>query len=176
MSPLSEPRPGDFFLVKIHGTVGWLIRLGQWLDGGEFADYEHAAVYLGDGRVMEAEPGGARVVQLSVYDNDKLEWSSGLIDLTDDQREAIVSAAYGYRNVPYSFLDYLSLALARLRIRAPFVKQMVAQTRHMICSQLVDQCYEDAGVHLFEDHRWPGDVIPADLYRLLQEKRRSRGN
>jgi hypothetical protein len=38
----------------------------------------------------------------------------------------------------------------------------------MICSQLVDQCYQDAGVHLFADGRWPGDVTPADLYRLIR--------
>jgi len=39
----------------------------------------------------------------------------------------------------------------------------VAGTGHIICSQLVDQCYLDAGVHLFDDGRFVGDVTPGDL-------------
>jgi hypothetical protein len=37
----------------------------------------------------------------------------------------------------------------------------------MICSQLVDRCYDIAGVHLFDDGRKPGDVSPGDLSRCL---------
>lgn len=169
MSPRSEPRPGDFALVRIHGGIGWLIRLGQWLDGGVYADYEHAFVYVGDGEVVEAEPGGARRVPLSTYDGEELVWSSYVVSLTESQRAAIVASALRYVGTPYSFLDYLSLLVARLRLPFPSVKKYVKRTGHMICSQLVDQCYQDAGVHLFADGRWPGDVIPADLYRLLDQ-------
>ncbi|MBC3841485.1 hypothetical protein GXW82_17935 [Streptacidiphilus sp. 4-A2] len=154
-------------MVRISGDVGGLIRFGQWLNGDGFANFEHAFISVGDGQLVEAQPGGARLAPLTEYDGRQAEWSTGRQALTGEQRAALVAAAHRYVGVPYSFLDYGSLALARLRLRPGFVKRYVADTRHMICSQLVDQCYQDAGIHLFRDGRIPGDVTPADLHRLL---------
>lgn len=152
----------------MHGTAGALIHLGQWLNGNGFADYEHAFVLVGDDEVVEAEPGGARLAPVSTYAGRPLRWSSGHIQLTSDQRAAIVTAARGYLGVPYSFLDYAALAAHRFRLPGTAsLKDYIADTRHQICSQLVDQCYQDAGVHLFRDGRWPGYVTPADLNGLL---------
>ncbi|QMU69514.1 hypothetical protein [Streptacidiphilus sp. P02-A3a] len=162
-----QPLPGDFAVIRIAGDVGRLIRLGQWLNGDGYANYEHAFIYLGDGDLVEAEPGGARLSPLTEYDGCSPYWSTGRIALTEEQREALVAAAHRYVGVPYSFLDYGSIALARFHLRLPAVKRYVADTHHMICSQLVDQCYQDAGVHLFADGRIPGDVTPGDLYRLI---------
>ncbi len=39
----------------------------------------------------------------------------------------------------------------------------------MICSQLVDQSYQDAGVHLFSDGRWSGYVTPGALFERLAD-------
>ncbi len=150
------------------GGAGRLIRLGQWLNGDGFADFEHAFVLVGGGELVEAEPGGARSAPLSEYDGRSIRWSTGRLQLTDDQRTAIVAAARGYLGVPYSFLDYAALAAHRFRLPGnSLVKGYVADTRHQICSQLVDQCYRDAGVQLFHDGRWPGYVTPADLNGLL---------
>ncbi|WP_431679392.1 hypothetical protein [Kitasatospora sp. KL5] len=150
------------------GHVGRLIRVGQWLNGDGFADYEHAFVYVGGGELVEAQPGGAELRPLSVYDRRSALWSSGRYDLTDAQRAAIVAAARGYVGVGYSVADYFALAAHRFRLPVgPLIKNYVASSRHMICSQLVDQCYLDAGVHLFSDGRWPGYVTPADLAGLL---------
>ena len=166
--PLSLSLPGDFAVVRIPGDVGRLIRFGQWLDGCGYEDYEHAFVAVGDGQLVEAQPGGARLAPLTQYDDYRPLWSTGRIALTEEQREHLVAAAHSYIGVPYSFLDYGSLALARLRLRPPVVRRFVADTRHMICSQLVDQCYLDAGVHLFDDGRIAGDVTPGDLYELIR--------
>jgi len=163
-----DARPGDFGLVRMEGHVGRMIRVGQWLNGDGFADFEHAFVYVGDNRIVEAQPGGARETGLADYDGRPIAWSTGKVPVTDEQRAAIVDAAYSYLGVPYSFADYVSLTLARFHLRLPFVRRYVAATGHMICSQLVDQCYQDAGVHLFADRRWPGDVTPGDLYRLIR--------
>ncbi len=151
------------------GRVGRLIRIGQWLNGDGFADYEHAFVYVGDGDLVQAEPGGAVLAPLTDYDGRPTLWSTGHIPLDDEQRRAVVAAARGYLGVPYSMTDYLALAAHRFRLPvSPLVKDYVADTRHMICSQLVDQCYRDAGVRLFTDARWPGYVTPADLAGLLR--------
>lgn len=166
--PVPVPRPGDFAVAHMNGQAGRLIRLGQWLNGDGIADFEHAFVLVSNDELVEAEPGGARLASLSEYDGRQVRWSSGHFELTDDQRAAIVAAARGYVGVPYSFLDYAALAAHRFRLPGgPLLKGYVADTRHQICSQLVDQCYRDAGVQLFHDGRWPGYVTPADLNRLL---------
>lgn len=171
-----QHQPGDIILTQITGRIGKLIEFGQWLNGNGFIDFEHAALYKGDGTVIEAEPGGARERPLSDYTGRPQFWSTGILQLTDTQRMLIVNAAVGYtkanggKGVPYSFLDYDALAAHRLGIPVPGLQRYIASTGHMICSQLVDQCYADAGVHLFTDDRWPGYVTPGDLYDLLRSE------
>lgn len=162
-----QPKPGDFAVVHMNGEVGQLIRVAQWLCGKGFADYEHAFILIDDSQLIEAQPGGARKVPLSEYDGRQIEWSSGRIPLTDDQRAKVVAAAVGYLGTPYSFLDYAAIAAHRLYLPIPWLRRYVASTKHMLCSALVDQCFQDAGVQLFRDGRWSGYVTPADLHWLI---------
>jgi cell wall-associated NlpC family hydrolase len=165
----TTPLPGDFGLTQISGDVGRLIRFGQWLDGDGYENFEHAFIYLGDGEIIEAEPGGARITWLSEYNDDTIDWSTGKIPLTDAERTSIVSLARTMEGVPYSFLDYFALATKRLHL-FPLdlaLKDYIKSSNHMICSQLVDRVYDTASVHLFNDGRWEGYVTPGDLYQLL---------
>jgi hypothetical protein len=169
---MTDHMPGDFVLVTQRSDVGKLIRVGQWLNGDGFADYEHAAIYVGNGMLAEEGPKtGARIAPVTEYPADWLLWSSGIIPLTAEQRTAITVAAYQYvrKGTGYSFLDYLALASHRLHIPAPGLRAYVASSGHMICSQYVDQCYLNAGVHLFSDGRWQGYVTPGSLRQLLRE-------
>lgn len=176
-------KPGDFFLVSFDGpnpnltdvpywlSHGGAIRIGQYLDGGGFAQFEHAAIYVGGGKVIQASNNGVNLSDIRTAhksNNDLTFWSSGLINPTDAQRAAIVKAAHGYIGTPYSWVDYAAIAAHHLDILGAdkALKDYVASSKHMICSQLVDQCEADAGVHLF-DNRWAGYVTPADLYNLL---------
>ncbi|MEW1654972.1 MULTISPECIES: hypothetical protein [unclassified Streptomyces] len=162
----THPQPGDIGLTQISGVTGRLIHFGEWINGDGFADYEHAFLVLPDDRLLEAEPGGARIRTLSDHeDSDVLYVCPN--QLTDQQRDRICAAAEHYVGVPYSFLDYLAIATHRIHLPVPGLRRYVASTRHMICSQLVDQCYQDAGVRLFADGRWPGYVTPLALYTLL---------
>ena len=165
-------KPGDFVLAHMSGDVATWIRIGQILNGSGFSDYEHAFVYIGHGNIVEA--GGNGAVLTPYHYGTNVLWSSGIIPLTDVQREAVVTAATGYTGVGYSYADYFALAAHRLHIPAPDLKSYIATSKHMICSQLVDQAYEDAGVHLFKDGRWPGYVTPGDLWQLLQLPDRRR--
>lgn len=139
------PQPGDFGLVAIKGDVGKLIRIGQWLNGDGFNDYEHAFIYIGDGKIVEAEPGGALVSDIHEYDGRFILWSTGLIPLTDLQRSSIVEMALNQIGTPYSFLDYFAIALYRVGIRHPKIANRVISSKHLICSQLVAQDYADSG-------------------------------
>ena len=166
MRPPVQPQPGDFGVVHMDGDSGKLIHLGEMLNGDGFADYEHAFVYVGGGMIVEAEPGGACLAQVH-YAN--VLWSTEYISLTLEERAGIVHAAHNYVGTPYSAADYFAIAARRLKfgLLVPYLHGYVASSKHMICSQLVDQCYSDAGVHLFKDGRWPGYVTPAALAELL---------
>jgi hypothetical protein len=171
-----QPRPGTIGLVRIRGGIGRLIRIGQWLNGDGYADYEHAFVVVGpdlDGRqqLIEAQPGGARLALLTEYDDRHVRFVAPA-GLTDRQRRQIAAAAMDLRYTPYSFLDYLALATHRFRLPVPGLRRYIEDSGHLICSQLVDEAYRRAGIALFADGRWPGYVTPADLGRLLGGEQR----
>jgi hypothetical protein len=167
---MTAPQPGDFAVVSAGGIAGPVVGAAErWLLGaGPYSDYQHAFIFVGgegDRAIIQAEPTGAAYAPLTPH--AKTLWSTGRIELTDDQRDRIVHAAVGYLGTPYSFLDYLAIGLHRLRIPIPHLKAYIGATGHQICSALVDQCYADAGVHLFDDNRWPGFVTPPDLARRI---------
>jgi hypothetical protein len=168
-----EVQPGDFAAVRTRGDVSRLIRVGQFLNGDGFGDWEHAIFYAGGPQdlILEAEPGGARLVPYHYQSGDVL-WSatSPRLDLAPEQRDRAMDTALRYRGIPYSSLDYDALALHRLHIPAPGLKEYIGSTRSMICSQLADQCRLDLGSHLFKDNRWPGYVTPLSLADLIEGK------
>ncbi|MEU0860639.1 hypothetical protein ABZ352_35530 [Streptomyces griseofuscus] len=166
---VTTPQPGDFALTKITGFTGALINAGQYLVG-DGSPVQHAYVYVGDGQIVQAMPGGAECIPLEEA-SEPVIWSTGRIPLTDWDRQGIVFAARCLVGTPYGFLDYASIALAHYHVRPRWVRDFVADSGHLICSQLVDEAYRRAEVQLFPDHRLPGDVTPGDLWKLLQHQR-----
>jgi hypothetical protein len=184
--------PGSFFLARISGVTGYLIQLGQAI-AGDGSRWTHAGIVLdADGTVLEAEPGGARIANLSEYAGRPLlisdapvqTYVAGLNSGTPNGsiasaalfgqvaiRKTIVTEAQKLVGVPYSALDYLALALLHLHLPSSWVRNRVEWSGHMICSQLVDAIYERAGLHLFTDGRLPGDVAPADLAAYAEDYR-----
>lgn len=158
---------GQFGLTKIGGRVGWWIGLGQFLLG-DASTLTHAFVVVGD-HVVEAMPGGAILTPLSYYtDGSKAQDTVfSNLRLTDEQKTAVAREALDLVGTPYSFADYLSLALAHWRIRPRWLRDYIADAGHLICSALVDRAYARAGVQLFADDRPYGDVTPGDLTRCL---------
>ena len=156
-------RPGDFAVVSSPGRGGRLITFLEWANGDGFGPYGHAFIYMGDGKICQAKPSGAAIDPIGTYDT--ILWSSGIIPLTEGQRVAITAYAAHVANMHtgYSWADYAALAAKRLRIPFPHLKAYIAGSGHQICSQLVDSAYVAAGVHLFDDGRWPGMVTPMDL-------------
>lgn len=179
--PPYSPGPGLIGLTRIGGQAGKLIRFGQWLNGDGFSAWEHAFVTLGNGLLVEAEPGGARVAQVTEYSD--VHWCTNIAALAAPaQLQMIADAAkvytqkgpWGPHGVPYSFLDYAALALHRFRLNDPALRRYIATTRHQICSQLADQAYADASIPLFSG-RWEGYVTPGDLYCLDVQLGKTRG-
>lgn len=165
MEKRNDFKVGDFGLVKIKGPVGAFVRLGQWFVG-DFSPWTHAFVYVGHNQVVEAMPQGALLTPLSDYKDREILWSH--IPLTHNQRRAISFHARKLVGTPYSFFDYFSLFAERIGWDTDTFREYVADSGHMICSQLVDEVYKRAGVHLFNDGRLPQDVTPGDLEIMLR--------
>lgn len=160
---MSGPAPGTIGLVPMSGYGGRLIRLGQALNGDGFEDFEHAFVWLGGGMIIEAEPGGARIVPMRY---DGVWWCEGIAGLLDGAARAVVAVkARDLRGVPYSWADYAALTAHRLHVPVPGLNAFVASSGHLICSQLADELYLRLGAHVFDDGRWPGYCTPGSLYR-----------
>jgi len=177
---LTAPQPGDFCCVPISGRVGWAIELGQFLAGDTFQPYDHAEVFVG-----QADTAGPHGYTVSAYPDRRGRrplpcdpavlpgslWSSGILPLTDAQRQGILAWCMSHTEVTYSFLDYLALELHTLHIPAPGLRGRIETSAHLICSQYVDTAWgRGGGVQLFDDGRWPGYVKPGDLAMLLQAK------
>jgi hypothetical protein len=161
---------GSFFLTTVPGWGGYLISLGQAL-AGDPSRWEHAGIVIdADGTVVEAEPGGARIGHLSAYAGQPLLVCDGPVQeaLASESpraglREVVVREARALIGTPYSALDYAALGLLHLHLPSTWVRRRVETSGHLICSALVDRAMCRAGIHLFSDGRYPGDVLPADL-------------
>lgn len=169
------PQPGDIGLTDIPGWGGRLIRLGQWLLGDGYRDYEHAFVVADPATdirrelIVEAMPGGAQYVT-DWHDPARTVY----LRCPDQYRDAVAAAARGFTGVPYSFADYVSLAAHRLHIPTPHLRAYIRDSGHMLCSQLADAAANEGGWHLFTDGRWPGDVTPGDLSALALAQQNGR--
>jgi hypothetical protein len=162
----TTPSVGMIGLTSIHGDVGKLIEVGEWLNGDGFKRWEHAFVSIGGGLIVEAEPGGARVRPYTEYQT--VYWCHGLYKLLDTPAKvaAVEDAAKGYVGVKYSFLDYFALAGKRLHLPHVLLQDYVASTGHMICSQLVARTYWDASAPIYPE--WTGYVDPLALFNRDQ--------
>jgi hypothetical protein len=168
-----SPQPGDIGLVRMPGAGGRAIRIGQWLAGDGYSDYEHVMVLVGSvedrgvAMVMEAMPGGARLTLLSYYTRQgEVLW----LRCPPEHRTAVAAAALALEGTPYSWADYWAVGAHRLHIPAPHLERYIVSSKHLMCAQLADRAADAGGWHLFTDGRWVGDVTPGDLARLARKQ------
>lgn len=180
---LADPKPGDFCCTPAGGDLGTAILIAQRLAGNHHPEYEHAEVYVGQadakaphGYTYSAYPDngtpggrtGKRPLAGPARTMPGFIWSSGIIELSDQQRSGVVSWCEEHADVQYSWEDYGALVLSHLHIVPPGLRDYIASTKRMICSYYADSAMlYGAGVHLFSDGRWPGDVTPGDLADML---------
>jgi uncharacterized protein YycO len=151
------PNVGDYGVVRTSGAAGALIRFGTR------STVNHAFVHIGDGQIVEAQPGGAIISPATNYPD--AIWSHR--DLTDSDRASIAHWAKQQVGVPYGWPDIAALAFACYGITNKQINQRIERMDRLICSQLVDKAYMLAGVHLFDDGRLTQAVTPGDLLNLI---------
>lgn len=178
MSNQVNYQPGWIGLVAISGEVGAAIRFLQWLNSHPVdrwldqegnPNFEHAFVYLGNDMLIEAEPGGARIVNISEYENVDVYWCENIAaTVPAGTLPKVATAAATFEGVPYSFLDYLELTGARLHLPVGLLRDDIAHMNHVICSQLAALSYREAGHDLFPG-KWRDLVAPYDIWALDQQ-------
>lgn len=185
-------RPGDIGLAAIRGRVGAGVLAGQtaidiaallrgrrvehagWITHAYVVTSVHPAAQVA--RVVEAMPTGARAVTIS--GRQRVEPGHAYVRLPDDAgppgwQMAVAAAAERMVGTPYGFAQYLALAVLTVTGARPrgwlarYVNRRDETTGlpvQAICSQLVDEAYRLAGVHLFDDGRPPQYVTPGALW------------
>lgn len=172
-------QPGSFFLSRQSGRGGRLVAAAQSLVRGA-STYTHSGLILDNGQVLEGRPGGARIRTLEsvlnagpilICDRPVREYvlTHAFADAMPGEVELwirlrVVQAARRMEGVPYSWLDYVAIAMAEWRVPGwQLVRRRVETSQRLICSALVDRVYSYAGIALFNDGRLCGDVTPWDL-------------
>lgn len=188
---ITEVKPGSFGLSRIGGLTGKLIAAGQAFSG-DGSRWTHAFVVLDDETVVEAMPGGARIVPIAdrlkhdeiAFADPVAEWAvtrrAELEALFTDEhaptdpelffgyverikREQIVDYARSLEGRGYGYLQYVALGLVALGFDPKWLRRYIASNERMICSQLVDEVYRLSGIKVFDDERLPQQVTPGDL-------------
>lgn len=155
-----EPQIGDYGCVQTNGLVGFLIQLGT------VTKYNHAFIYIGGGKIIEATP--RRGVIISPVTNYKnIAWNIHE-PKTDDQRNALVNEALKYLGRKYSFLSFIIDGLEILHVKVPNrLKSRASKADHVDCSGMVTRVYRTCGFTV-EAMRPAFSIKPSDLiYRLL---------
>lgn len=127
---------GDIIVVHSNTVIGRVIR---WVTNSWAS---HVAVYIGEGFVFEARPGGARTVPLSFYVGKKWEFRSYRLNVDREMKEKFIHHLIQKTGVGYDYGQILSIAAHRL-----FNLELKAQNRQLaICSEIIYQSAREAGI------------------------------
>jgi uncharacterized protein YycO len=157
-----QPQLGDYGVVKTGGFFGKLIRLGT------MSRWNHTFIYIGGNKIVEANPRGVAVSDVSEY--PVIGWNQHE-GLTEEQRQKIYSYAMTTVGKPYNFLVIISIALRILGLKIfANSKLLHSLSKHdgYICSELVAETYAQAGLNLFDkpaDNVTPGDLAERLIYQ-----------
>lgn len=150
------PGLGQLGLVRTKGFSSWLIRTVTR------STINHTITYIGNGEVISCETTGVTVLPVGAFPN--AVWSHFPLEL--GQILDILNFSHAQLGKPYDKLMFVWCGVARLlkvRNTPAWILRRLASQRAWICSQLCDSAFQAAGIHLFEDHRAQGAVVPGDF-------------
>jgi cell wall-associated NlpC family hydrolase len=149
---LKDLRPGDIILNTTSGFVSDAIKVFS------NSNYNHAAIYVGNGQVVEAVAKGVKQTNLKDFLNDDhIERVMVLRrgDLNDTRRQAIADFAISKVGKPYNYGGVLENGLTIKHLNADYPHR-----NNYYCSQLVAAAYSSAGARL---DRETLDLSPGEL-------------
>lgn len=159
------PPAGVYGCVQTRGLLPWLIRATtrSWAN--------HAFMSIGDGQIVEAEPGGVRIRDISEYAGCRIEYNTAE-PMTAEQRAAAAGFAENLRGEPYNWTADGVDGLAALGIRWRFLGRFAQARRSVMCSELVAEAGRAAGLDWLCGQPDPGQVTPGMLARRIAARPR----
>lgn len=156
------PNLGDFCVIG-HGSSLTAMTIETFTG----SPYYHAAIFVGNGDVIEARPEGVGAAPIGSWTNRTILWSN--LDLTDEQRKNICESARAMAGIPYSWVDIVALGLSAWGITPEWVWKRLERSDRLICSQLVARCYHLAGINLIPS-KADCRITPGDLADVIEHK------
>jgi cell wall-associated NlpC family hydrolase len=173
----ADLRPGDIILTSTSSLRSAGIQLMT------FSPVSHAAVYVGNGQVVEAVGSGVRVRTLrKLLEEESLALALRHPDLTPSQAQNVRAVALEKVGRSFNFLGvamHLPFAVNRRLCELPMmpeavrdacirgvggVHHLLTSKRALFCSQLVLQSYRQAGVPITDAD--PRLISPADILHM----------
>lgn len=163
MNTSGLPPVGVYGCVKTRGLVPFLIRAAcrTWAD--------HAFVVVADGQVVEAEPGGVRIRDVSEYADCRVEYND-TEPMTDTQRAAVAEFASGLIGEAYDWTADGIDGLAALGIRWRILALIPRARRSVMCSEMVAQAGQYAGLDWLCGQTITAQVTPGMLAERIDEQ------
>jgi len=176
---LDRLQPGDIILTSASTLRSAGIRLMTW------SSVSHAALYIGEGRIVEALGSGVHVRPL---EDLLLEESIAVVlrypGLSPDQQVQIIDYALDKTGARFSFIGVtfqVPLSVTRRACELPLLpgalrdacvrgagvlSYLAASETSVFCSQLVMQAYQNAGVLVTDAD--PRLITPADILHMRE--------
>ncbi|MDH5579795.1 MAG: YiiX/YebB-like N1pC/P60 family cysteine hydrolase [Betaproteobacteria bacterium] len=173
----ADLRPGDIILTSTASLRSAGIQLMT------FSPVSHAAVYIGNGQVVEAVGSGVRVRTLrTLLEEEAIAMALRDPDLTAQQGQDVRAVALEKVGRDFNYVGvamHVPFAINRRLCELPFlpsvlrdacirgvgsVHHLVTSRRTLFCSQLVLQSYRQAGVPITDAD--PRLISPADILHM----------
>lgn len=154
--------PGTIGVVATNGFVPGIIRLGTR------SHFDHVVIAVGEGRIVEAMPGGVRVRFEDEYDD--IGWAT-TEPLDPAARAVMASTALAAIGTAY---NWPAIAVFTVRTFASWLphrrlSRWADNRDAVICSELAVRCMRAAGIESFGG-RPAATVSPADFANLILSK------
>lgn len=125
--------------------------------------WTHAAVYVGNGNILEIDWNSRARIVKNHYFNGELEYvvMRSKEPITKEQRHKLIAAAVAHDNTGNRY-DFPLLVSIYMKKRFPNVKLFSSwnMKNHFICSELIENVMKAAGIDWFPNTE--GDICPHD--------------
>lgn len=149
---------GDVLAWRDHSLAGWIIRKAT------NSMVNHVSIYVGDGKMMEAEVRGVNIISLK--ENFERSWERvWLCKLNSKDRELILKHLKEFNKTEleynHTFYGWGSVFIAFLDNYFPNISFPI--TKHVCCSDLVATFYRACGLPLNQN---PSEYTPQEIMDL----------
>jgi cell wall-associated NlpC family hydrolase len=154
---------GVYGCVRTRGLVPLLIRTATG------SPYDHAFVVIGDGRIVEAEPGGVRIRDITEYAGCRIAYNTAE-PVNGTQRAQVAAFATNLRGERYNWGADTVDGLAALGIRWRILGRLARARRSVMCSELIAEAGRSAGLDWLCGQVDPSRVVPGMLAKRIANK------